>query len=107
LIEGRGLALFSIQDCNGAFSPGVAFEAHEADAATTRYYDLDGLPAVPAAMTGPDGSGGFLNAPPGPLSVEARLPDGAVPLASASVWVRPGFISYGLLRPALAREGGF
>jgi hypothetical protein len=102
LVEGRGLALFSVQDCNGAFTPGIALEAREADAETTRYYDLDGLPVVPATVTGAEGSGGFLNAPPGLLSVDARLPDGAAPLASASVWVRPGFISYGRLRPALA-----
>jgi hypothetical protein len=104
LMEGRGLALFSVQDCDGALTPGIALEAHEADAETTRYYDRDGLPTVPAAVTGAEGSGGFLNAPPGPLSVEARLPDGSAPLASASVLVRPGFISYGRLRPALGRE---
>jgi len=107
LIEERGLALFSIQDCDGLLSSGVAFEAREADASTTRFYNLDGLPAVPAAVTGTEGSGGFLNVPAGPLTVDARLPDGAAPLASASVWVRPGFISYGRLRPAFASESGF
>jgi hypothetical protein len=107
LIEERGLALFSIQDCDGLFSSGVAFEAREADASTIRFYNFDGLPAVPALVTGTEGSGGFLNVPAGPLTVEARLPDGTTPLASASVWVRPGFISYGRLRPALASESGF
>jgi hypothetical protein len=106
LIAGRGLALFTVQDCSGAFSPGVTFEAREADATTTRYYDIDGLPAVPAAATGPAGSGGFLNVPLGPLSVDARLPDAAVPLASTSVWVRAGFISHGNLRPPPASPGG-
>jgi hypothetical protein len=106
LLEGRGLALFTIQDCSGAFSPGIAFEAREADATTTRFYDVDGLPAVPATETGADGSGGFINVPVGPLSVDARLPDRAVPLASASVLVRPGFISYGSLRPPPASPAG-
>ena len=64
------------------------------------------LTAVPATETGADGSGGFINVPVGPLSVDARLPDRAVPLASASVLVRPGFISYGSLRPPPASPAG-
>jgi hypothetical protein len=106
LLEGRGLARLTVQDCNGGFSPGVTLEAREADAATTRFYDVDGLPVVPAAATGAQGSGGFINAPAGLLSVEARLTDASTPLASGSVLVRPGFISYGRLRPVPSSPDG-
>lgn len=99
LLPDRGLGLFTIQDCSGTFSSGVAFEAQPADEGTVAFYDVDGLPTASATSTGRTGSGGFINAPAGPLTVTARLETGALPVASASVLIRPGFVSHGRLMP--------
>jgi hypothetical protein len=99
LMGARGHAQFSIEDCNAAPSPGVSLEAREADAETTRFYSIDGLPDTWARSTSSDGVGGFLNAPTGGLTVSARWGDDGATLGSASVLIRPGFISYGRLSP--------
>jgi hypothetical protein len=99
LLADRGVGLFTVQDCEGAFAPGVEIEAQPADGVIMRFYDVDGLPSVAASLTGRTGSGGFMNAASGPLSVVARLPGSEAPLTAASVLVRPGFVSYGRLRP--------
>jgi hypothetical protein len=103
LLPDRGVGLFTVQDCEGAFAPGVELEAQPADGVTTRFYDIDGLPTVAAALTGRTGSGGFMNAPAGPLSVVARLAGSDAHLTAASVLVRPGFVSYGRLRSSSSR----
>jgi hypothetical protein len=100
LLPERGLGLFTIQDCSGQVSAGLAFDALPADANTVPFYDVDGLPTASASSTGRTGSGGFMNAPAGPLSVTARLESGALPVAAASVLIRPGFVSHGRLLPA-------
>lgn len=100
LLPDRGLGLFSVQDCAGAFAPGVSFEASPSDPSITPFYDVDGLPTPSASATGRTGSGGFVNAPAGTLTVAARLTSGAPPVASASVLIRPGFVSYGRLLPS-------
>jgi len=96
----RGLALLSVQDCDAGMSAGVELAAREADAQTTRFYGVDGLPTVNASVTSVDGSGGFMNAPPGLLTVDAHLPGGEAILASTSVLIRAGHISYGRLLPS-------
>jgi hypothetical protein len=95
----RGHAQFSVEDCNATPSSGVSLEAREADAETTRFYALDGLPDTWATSTSSDGIAGFLNAPAGMLTVSARWGDGGAALGSASVLIRPGFISFGRLSP--------
>jgi hypothetical protein len=99
LMGERGHAQFSIEDCNGVLSDGVALEAREADAETTRFYGVDGLPDTRATSTSRDGVAGFLNAPAGALTVNARWGEGGAALGSASILIRPGFVSYGRLSP--------
>jgi hypothetical protein len=102
LLPDRGAGLFTVQDCSGAFAAGVEIEAQGADGLATRFYDVDGLPTAAAAATDRTGSGGFFNAPAGPLSVVARLAGSEAPLAGASVLIRPGFVSYGRLRSSVS-----
>jgi hypothetical protein len=99
LMGERGHAQFSIEDCNGVLSEGVSLEAREADTETTRFYGVDGLPDTQATSTSRDGVAGFLNAPAGALTVNARWGEGGAPLGSASILIRPGFVSYGRLSP--------
>jgi hypothetical protein len=95
----RGVAILTAQNCMGAFSAGVAYETADADPETIEFYATDGLPSLRATRTDTSGFGGFLNLPAGPVSVTGTLTESSLPLASVSVLVRSGFITYGHIVP--------
>jgi hypothetical protein len=99
LASERGVAILTAQDCMGSFSAGVAYETANADPETIEFYATDGLPSLHATSTDASGFGGFLNLPAGPVSVTGRLAESTLPLASVSVLVRSGFITYGHIVP--------
>jgi hypothetical protein len=100
---GRGNALLTTQNCAGALSAGVVYETADAGPETRRFYAADGLPSVHATHTDASGYGGFLNLPAGPVSVASLVDESALPLASVSLLVRAGFITYGRILPRAHR----
>jgi hypothetical protein len=95
----RGVAILTAQNCMGSFSAGVAYDTADADPETIEFYATDGLPSLRATRTDTSGFGGFLNLPAGPVSVTGTLAESSLPLASVSVLIRSGFITYGHIVP--------
>lgn len=90
----RGHVFLGTYDCQGAAAAGVSFRISAADSATVRFYDTTGIPSVTAEATSANGRGGFVNVPPGAVTVEAFLTPSNTRFASYTVIVRPGFITY-------------
>lgn len=87
----RGHVLLSLQSCLGP-APGVHLNAPRADETTIAYYVQDGIPSADREVTTAEGSGGFLNFPPGNAVVD--LSSGSLEeLGSISLTVRPGYIT--------------
>jgi hypothetical protein len=87
----RGHVLVALQSCLGT-APGVHLNAPKADEKTITYYVQGGIPSADRDVTTDEGSGGFLNFPPGNAVVE--LGAGSLDeLGSLSLTVRPGYIT--------------
>lgn len=87
----RGHVLVAVQSCLGT-APGVHLNAPKADDKTITYYVQGGIPSADRTETTEEGSGGFLNFPPGNAVVE--LSAGSLDrLGSLSLTVRPGYIT--------------
>jgi hypothetical protein len=97
----HGIAVLTTEDCLGGYSPGVVYETSSADMLTRTFYALDGLPSASVAQTDASGYGGFVNLPSGSVSVSGRLSTSEQPLATISLLIRPGVISYGRVAPPL------
>lgn len=94
----RGHVLLSLKSCVGT-APGVHLSAPKADASTITYYVQGGIPSADRDATTEDGSGGFLNFPPGNAAIE--LSTGSIDaLGSLSLTVRPGYITAVSFDPA-------
>lgn len=87
----RGHILLTILSCLGG-APGVAFSAPKADDQTITYYVQGGIPSGDFDATTSEGSGGFLNFPPGNVVVKLRSGK-AGELAALSLTVRAGYIT--------------
>lgn len=99
----RGHVLLSLQSCLGT-APGVHLSAPKADRDTIAYYVQGGIPSADRDVTTDEGSGGFLNFPPGNAVVE--LSAGSLDkLGSLSLTVRPGYITNVTFGPSGANWG--
>lgn len=87
----RGHVLLSVISCLGT-APGVHLKAPKADKNTIPYYVQDGIPSADREVTTNEGSGGFLNFPPGNAVVD--LSAGSISkLGSLSLTVRAGYLT--------------
>lgn len=97
----RGQMILIAEDCYGEPVQGVAFSSSQKDEQTVQFYVRDLLPSTEATVTGEVGNGGFLNFPAGTAVIEISRPEDGLMLTTASVLVRPGYISVAYLRPML------
>jgi hypothetical protein len=98
LIAGRGHVLLGAYDCLRRPAEGIHLSSVDGDADTAAFYVLEKFPKVVATETDRSGRGGFINVPPGPVAVAGDLADGRH-VASVSVLIRPGTITYTSLTP--------
>lgn len=85
-------------DCNNDPADGVALSISNRADSTVPFYDSSGLPSANLTETGADGRGGFVNVPPGAVTVEGRR--NGVKIASFTILVRAGFVTYLRLVPS-------
>lgn len=87
-------------DCLGDHAPDTVFELDHEDAATRAFYMQGSFwPEIDALDTRADGRGGFFNVLPGERTIVARRLDGGEIVASATVVVRPGWVTLVHLHP--------
>ncbi len=95
----RAVLILSMLDCDGYTAPGVTFASSAADGSTVGFYTASGVPATASVVTDVDGSGGFVNVPPGLVTVTASVASIGV-VGRATVWARPGSQTLADLVPA-------
>ena len=88
---GHGILIAQVTDCTGQTAAGVTMELSDAGESTTRFFGQ--LPDTAATATPGDGTGGFLNAPPGLNTLSAAIEDGGFPLEELRFVVRAGWAS--------------
>jgi hypothetical protein len=98
LVEGRGHIMLGAYDCQQQAAVGVRLSSSDADQRTSPFYVVSKLPSLTAPGTDVSGQGGIINLRPGPATVTGALGDGRL-IATLSVVVRPGSITYTTLIP--------
>jgi hypothetical protein len=100
----RGQMILIIHDCFVTPLPGVTFSSPQADMLTTPFYVRASIPSATATETPADGDGGYLNMPAGTVEIIAKEVKMGIDLATASVLVRPGFMTVAYIRPKSRKE---
>lgn len=95
----RGLILLNTLDCTGQAVSGVTLETDADDVMTVPFYSVGGLPAATATATDMDGYCGVINAVPGTISVTGRMQEGGRRIATLSLLIKPGAITYSRMVP--------
>jgi hypothetical protein len=98
-LDGNGLTLINVADCNGKAAVGVSIVADGIDPGAVEFYSVGGLPTAAASETAAEGFGGFVNLPPGPLAVKGVVGGTKRELQTISVLIRAGSITYAKLVP--------
>ena len=96
----RGIFAARAQDCDFANAAGVSFAAAAADQETQAFYFASGVPVTTLAQTDAEGTGGFLNLPPGLGVITATsVVAGNKVLGSLSFNIRPGTLTLTEFQP--------
>jgi hypothetical protein len=97
---GVGHAVVTVYDCQDHQASGVSLSYEKLGPQSVPFYFSDGLPVpVPSEITTDSyGLGGAVNVPVGPLMVSATLASSTTPIGSIGLEIRPGSISYALIR---------
>jgi hypothetical protein len=89
----RGLILAYVGDCDNQIAKGVQLEVEQADERSSRYYFQDGLPNTAAKETTEGGLAGFVNVPPGVVSITSKLASTGQVIGTRTVLVRAGTLT--------------
>jgi hypothetical protein len=95
----RGHIMLVSEDCMGNAVPGVAFTTPQADTKTVQFYVRGQIPTTSAVDTPPEGTGGYMNLPPGVVVITAKEVKSGIELSTTTVLVRAGVISMLYVRP--------
>jgi hypothetical protein len=90
----RGNVVVQSFDCTGQPAADVRYSTPSGDEMTAPFYTVDGLPTATATATDKGGYGGVINLPMGSATVVATLTKPMATLATISVLVRSGAITY-------------
>jgi len=94
----KGTILMSIVDCNNVAAANAVFSAQGSDAIP--FYSVGGLPNAMATTTDSSGYGGFVNVPPGVISIKGLIDGGKRDIGAAvSFLTRANSLSYIKLVP--------
>lgn len=98
----RGAVVLTASDCLGDSASGVGYSENKSDDRIKAFYSADGLPTTLSHATDASGYGGFIDVPPGNLSIQGTQEDfGAV--GSLSLFVKAGTTSYSRMVPNAKR----
>jgi hypothetical protein len=95
----RGHIMLVAEDCMGNALAGVAFSTPQADMKSVQFYVRDQTPTTSVMDTPPEGTGGYMNLPPGVTAITAKEVKTGIELATVTVLIRAGFISMLYVRP--------
>jgi hypothetical protein len=98
LATDRGLMALAAYDCFRAAAGGVSIVSPNADAESTPFYMIKGIPTTKATATDSSGYAGFLNLPPGSVTVSGKLASGAT-IGTLSVLMRASQMTYTTMLP--------
>jgi hypothetical protein len=90
LSDDRGLILVSAFDCMQVGAAGIEFASADADDESNVFYAVNGQPSITTTETQTGGFGGFLNAPTGNFTIDARRTSDGRAIGAVGVLVRPG-----------------
>lgn len=93
----KGLILMSVFDCNAVAAPNIVYVAEGSSAVP--FYAIGGLPNGAAMTTDMSGYGGFVNVPPGVITVKGLIDQGKRDITPVSIVARAGSLSYLRLVP--------
>jgi len=96
----RGHVLLGGYNCQRMPSEGIALSTPDADDQTSTFYVLNNLPKVDATATDASGRGGFINLKEGIVAITASVAADNRKIASVSLLVRPGMMTFTSLVPS-------
>jgi hypothetical protein len=96
----RGHVLLGGYDCQRMPAEGIVLSSTDADADTSSFYVLNNLPKIGAKATDASGRGGFINLKEGIIAITASLASDNRKIASVSLLVRSGMMTYTSLVPS-------
>jgi hypothetical protein len=96
----RGHLAVSVYDCLGIETPGAQIDVGDAaDAMSTAYYFVNGLPSVAVTATTGEGLGGWVNLPTGQATVVVTFVESGQVTATKQVQIRAGTLTNVSLGP--------
>lgn len=94
----RGHMALAAYDCFHAPAEGVSLVSPNADGSSTPFYMINGYPSSKDQATDSSGYAGFLNLPPGSVTVSGRLANGEI-MGTLSLLLRAGQMTYTTMLP--------
>lgn len=98
-VPNTGSVSLSMLDCNQKHAAGVHFSIDTTEPTTVSYYILAGSLSPTATATDPGGSAGFVNLPPGTVTITATLESTGQVVGRLATLIRPDAITYQPMRP--------
>jgi hypothetical protein len=96
----RGHVLLGGYDCQRKPAEGIHLATDDADESTAGFYVLNNVPKAGAQATDSSGRGGFINLREGIVAITAQLAADNRKLATVSLFVRPGMLTFTSIVPA-------
>jgi len=100
LMPDRGHVLLGGYDCRKMPGEGIVLSSPDADEKASVFYVLNNLPKVDAKATDASGRGGYINMKEGVVAITASLGSDNRKIASVSLLVRPGMMTFTSLVPS-------
>jgi hypothetical protein len=100
LVPDRGHVLLGAYDCARKPVEGVTLSVSDSDDQTAGFYVLNNLPKIGAPFTDASGRGGFINVKSGIVSITANVAADNRKIATVSLFVRPGEMTYTAIVPS-------
>jgi hypothetical protein len=96
----RGHVLLGGYDCRHLAAEGMRLASDQSDADSSDFYVVNNLPRAGAMATDLSGRGGFINLKEGIATITATLAADHRKIATVSLYIRPGTITYTSLVPS-------
>jgi hypothetical protein len=96
----RGHLLMGGYDCRHMAAAGMKLSADDTDGESSDFYVLNNVPRAGAKSTDLSGRGGFINLKAGIVAITASLAADDRKVATVSLYIRPGTITYTSIVPS-------
>ncbi len=99
LMPERGILLIEALNCQHRRTAGVSYETSDKDELSVPFYSNVGRPDTNATATDSYAFGGYINMPPGVVTVTGRLRERQRTLGTVQLVIKPDAITYGRMVP--------